>query len=39
MENKTCPKCGFTAHPLCSYGSGSWKYVCERCKYIFIVDL
>ena len=33
---KTCPKCGFMAHPLCSIDGGHWKYQCERCGMIFI---
>ena len=36
MEKKTCPKCGFMAHPLCSIDDGHWKYQCERCGMIFI---
>ena len=36
MENKTCPKCGFVAHPLCSIDGGHWRYQCERCGTIFI---
>ncbi len=36
MEKKTCPKCGFTAHPLCSDDGIHWRYQCERCGTIFI---
>lgn len=36
MENKICPNCGFSAHPLCSVDGQYWKYICERCKHIFI---
>ena len=36
MEKKTCPKCGFVAHPLCSIDGGHWRYQCERCGTIFI---
>ena len=37
MEKKTCPYCGFVAHPLCSNDGIRWKYKCERCGAIFIV--
>ncbi len=36
MEKKTCPRCGYLAHPLCSYDGVQWKYSCEKCGTIFI---
>lgn len=33
---KTCPYCGFTARPLCSNDGRIWKYVCNRCKKVFV---
>lgn len=35
MENKTCPKCGFVAHPASSNDGKTWTYVCERCGCVF----
>lgn len=37
MSTIVCPKCGFTARKLCSDGNRRWKYICERCGYIFTV--
>lgn len=39
MEKKTCPYCGFAGHALSSEDGVIWKYICERCKKIFIVKL
>lgn len=39
MENKTCPICGFIAHPLCSIDGQYWKYTCERCGRVFLVKI
>lgn len=36
-DKVTCPHCGFLAHKLCSDGH-QWRYVCERCRYIFTID-
>ncbi len=36
MSTVTCPHCGFIAHKLCSDGN-RWKYICERCKAIFVI--
>ena len=35
MSTVTCPRCGFTAHKVCSDDGKHWKYVCERCKAVF----
>ncbi len=38
MEKATCPHCGASGHAVASNDGRMWKYTCERCKAIFIVD-
>ena len=36
MSVVECPKCGFVSRKLCSNDGKVWKYICNRCSYIFI---
>lgn len=38
MNKETCPRCGFLAHRICSNDGKHWKYVCERCEFVFCKD-
>ena len=38
MEKVRCPYCGFIAHRVCSNDGVHWRYICERCHRIFVVD-
>lgn len=38
MKRIQCPYCGFMGHAVSSNDGRYWKYICERCRKIFVVD-
>ncbi len=38
MEKVRCPYCGFIARKVGSDDGVHWRYICERCQRIFMVD-
>lgn len=38
MQKVSCPYCGYPSRAMSSQDGQYWKYVCERCGKIFVVD-